>query len=589
MQPSSRHPQYIFPPNAGTPQVREFGSKVAAAFSVHPQLGEMLHHRGFTTLDQVSDYLYPQLSMLPSPDSMKDTDRAVACILATLRARQPILIHGDYDVDGITATALLLSFFREIGCKATCYIPNRLEESYGLSEGSIDKLIAQAEVEKTQGGVLISVDCGITAVHEVAYAQELGLRVVITDHHEPQKELPRAEAILNPKQKNCHFPFTELAGVGVAFFLVIALRKALIAAGLLPIGTLPNLKKHLDLVALGTVADVVPLVGVNRILVKAGLEVLSLKSRLGILSLCECCGIADHQILSDDIAFKLAPRINAAGRLGNPQAGVRLLVADTLEQARCLAQELDRMNSERKQLELGILEAVKECCRKQVDEGAHGLVVYEKNCHPGVSGIIASRITELFRRPVIIFTDDYQLGKSAYLKGSGRSVAGVNLFQTLERCSQWIDQFGGHAMAAGLTIKKSNFANLSIEFNKINTSLSAFSQQDKGVIIDYHCQDKELLGQGFFQSLQLMQPFGEGNPEPIFLLSGEHLLHSREVKGHLVFQVRAARCLFPGIGFRLADSGQNFNKPVDLVFRLKRSWFKGVGRDQIQALRIITT
>ncbi len=588
MKPTSRHLQYIFPPNAGTPQVREFGSKVAAVFSVHPQLGEMLHHRGFTTLDLVNNYLFPQLSMLPSPDTMKDMGKAVACILAALRARQPILIHGDYDVDGITATALLLSFFREIGFKTTCYIPNRLEEGYGLSRGSIDKLIAKAGVNETQGGVLISVDCGITAVHEVVYAQELGLCVVITDHHEPQEELPRAEAILNPKQKDCHFPFTELAGVGVAFFLVIALRKALTEAGLLAIGTLPNLKKHLDLVALGTVADVVPLVGVNRILVKAGLDVLSLKSRFGLFHLCERCGIADHQILSEDIAFKLAPRINAAGRLGDPQVGVHLLVADTMEQARCLAQELERMNDERKQLELGALEAVKECCQKQVDGGAHGLVVYEKNCHPGVSGIIASRVAELFCRPAIIFTDDHQPGKNVYLKGSGRSVAGMNLFQTLERCSEWVEQFGGHAMAAGLIIKKSNLEDFKREFNNMISSHSAFLQQDKGLVVDYHCRDKELLGQGFFQSLQLMQPFGEGNPEPIFLLSGEQLLCPREVKGHLAFRVRADRQLIPGIGFRLANTEQDFNEPVDLIFRLKRSWFKGVGRDQIQALRIIT-
>jgi len=589
MKPSVSPPRYIFPARAGNPLVREFGSKVAAAFSIHPQVGEMLYHRGFTTLDQVNTFLFPQLSMLPAPESMKDMDKAVACILTALRARQPILIHGDYDVDGITATALLLSFFDEIGFKATWYIPNRLEESYGLSIGSIDKLVSKAGFEKTQGGgVLISVDCGITAVREVTYAQELGLRVVITDHHEPQKELPLAEAILNPKQSQCCFPFTQLAGVGVAFFLVIALRKALAETGLLTIEMLPNLKKHLDLVALGTVADVVPLVGINRILVKAGLEVLSSKSRFGILSLCECCGIADHQILPDDIAFKLAPRINAAGRLGSPEVGVHLLVADDMAQARFWAQELDRMNDERKQLELGVLEAAEESCQQQAGEGAYGLVVYKKNCHPGVSGIIASRISERFRRPAIIFTDDYQQGEGAYLKGSGRSVAEVNLFQILEQCSDWIEQFGGHAMAAGLTIKKSNMDQFVGEFDRLVSVYSVFLQQDKGVLVDLHCQDKGMLGQGLVHALQLMQPFGEGNPEPTFLLSREQLLYPREVKGHLTFQVRAGRHLFQGIGFRLANADQDFNKPVDLVFHLKRSWFKGVGRDQIQALHIVT-
>jgi len=587
--------RYRLPASADSAVVRAFAREVAREFALPPQLGEILHHRGLTSLDQVQKFLYPQLAMLPSPDSMKGMGPAVACILAACQRGKPIFIHGDYDVDGISATALLISFFGEIGMKAAFYIPNRLEEGYGLSRESIDRLLALADPGqldrpgRLEGGVLISVDCGITAVSEVAYAQGLGLRVVITDHHEPKEELPGAEAILDPKQPGCGFPFAELAGVGVAFFLVIALRKALVEAGLIATTAVPNLKKYLDLVALGTVADVVPLTGVNRILVRAGLEVLSAKNRFGVLSLCELCGIADHQVLAEDIAFKLAPRLNAAGRFGVPLTGVRLLLADSLEQSRQLATELEQLNRERKQLEQAILPLIAGQCGPQIEAGAEGLVVYQPGCHPGISGILASRIGDSHRLPTIIFTDEFQQGAGeARLKGSGRSIPGVNLFQLLEQCSPWIEQFGGHAMAVGLSIKKSQLESFVQAFHRQAAVQRPQLPPAGQVAIDFHLQDRSQLDQGLVQSLQLLQPFGEGNPEPVFLLSGELLLQPREIKGHLAFSIRGDRRVFPGIGFHLADPCRDFHQPVDLVFQLKRSWYKGVGRDQIQALHLIS-
>jgi len=584
--------RYRLPANADSAEVRAFAREVAREFALPPQLGELLHHRGLTSLDQVQAFLYPQLAMLPSPDGMKGMGPAVACILAACQRGKPIFIHGDYDVDGISATALLVSFLGEIGIAAAYYIPNRLEEGYGLSRASIDRLLTLAspgQIDRIRGGVLISVDCGITAVGEVAYAQGLGLRVVITDHHEPKEELPEAEAILDPKQPGCGFPFAQMAGVGVAFFLIIALRKALVEAGLIATTAVPNLKKYLDLVALGTVADVVPLTGVNRILVRAGLEVLSAKNRFGVLSLCEICGMADHQVLAEDIAFKLAPRINAAGRFGVPLTGVRLLLADTLEQSRQLAAELEQMNQQRKQLEQAILPLIAGQCGHQIEAGADGLVVYQQGCHPGISGILASRISDSHLRPTIIFTDDYQRGAGeARLKGSGRSIPGVNLFQILEQCSPWIEQFGGHAMAVGLSIKKSQLELFVQAFQRQATVQRPSPPPAGQVAIDFHLQDKSQLDQGLVQSLQLLQPFGEGNPEPVFLLTGELLLQPREIKGHLAFNIRGARHLYPGIGFHLADAGHSFHQPVDLVFQLKRSWYKGVERDQIQALHLIS-
>lgn len=577
---------YSFPANADTPQVREFGQKVAKEFHLPSQLGEILHNRGFATLSQVNDFLYPQLSMLPSPDSMKGMRQAVTCILETCRARKPIFIHGDYDVDGISATALLATFFKEIGMKSICYIPNRLEEAYGLSISSINRLVAQSE--QGSEGVLISVDCGITAVDEVIYARKLGLMVIITDHHEPPAVLPDAEAILNPKQPGCEFPFSQLSGAGVAFFLMIALRKALVESGALTIKALPNLKKYLDLVALGTVADVVPLVGVNRILVRAGLEVLSTTDRFGVVSIRERCGISDRPVLSEDISFKLAPRINASGRLGTPQVGLGLLTAGSLEEARRIARDLDSLNGQRKQLEVEALSIIDKKCQAQVQAGMNGLVVYQQNCHPGVLGILASKITDQYHRPVIIFTDDTTRGSGLYLKGSGRSVAGVNLYRITEQCAPWIERFGGHTMATGLTIKKTQLENFRINFNHYTTLREDFLHKVHEIPVDYHLQDKEVLTKDFAQVLQVMQPFGEANHEPRFLLSGAQLLHPKNIKGHLAFQIHAHGHTFPGIGFHLAGAHLNFQNPVDLVFQLKRSWFRGVGREQLQAFHLVS-
>jgi single-stranded-DNA-specific exonuclease len=563
---------------SGSPSERAFGEMIGREFGIPCQVGEILYSRGVTTLEQAHEFLYPQLTMLPPPDSMKGMQEAVSCIIENCCKNKPIFIHGDYDVDGISATALLVSFFKEIGYEAFFCIPNRLEESYGLSFDSIDRLIAQ---RAKKGGVIISVDCGITAIQEVAYARQFGFDVVVTDHHEPQEVLPRANAILNPKQDGCTFPCAFLSGVGVAFFLIVALRKAM--------GASINLKKYLDLVALGTVADVVPLVGVNRILVRAGLEVLSAKFRFGVLSLCECCGLEAREILSEDISFKLAPRINAAGRLGFPQKGVELLLTENILQARGIAGELEQMNATRKQLESSALALVEAKCSEQVEAKMNGLSIYQQDCHPGVLGILASRIADRYNRPNIIFTDDRNNGPENLVKGSGRSIKGINLFHVLEQCSSVIEQFGGHAMAVGLTLKKENLEHFRQVFNQYVSLLNNKLNEQSKIIVDYKIKESALLSKDFVKALQWLQPFGEGNTEPTFLLTEQKLTSLKMQREHLIFQVQGGDQVFHGIGFHLARIGLNHVGPVDLVFQLKRSWFRGVGRDQINALNIITT
>jgi single-stranded-DNA-specific exonuclease RecJ len=561
----------------GNPQERAFGIMIAKKFGIPFQIGEILYSRTIDTPAKAEEFLYPQLTMLPSPEKMKGMREAVACILAACNDKQPIFIHGDYDVDGISATALLVSFFRELNQQTFYYIPDRLQESYGLSIGSIDRLVAQCP---NQGGVIISVDCGISAVEETAYARQLGLRIVITDHHEPQGMLPEADALINPKQPGCGFSSAVLSGVGVAFYLVMALRTAM--------GIRLNLKQSLDLVALGTVADMVPLTGINRILVRAGLEVLSTTHRPGLLSLYSHCGLGNREILSEDIAFKLAPRINASGRLGCPEAGIALLLAKNTHDAKLAAEMLEQMNNTRKQLEIQGFEIAEVACRQQTQVGKNGLIVYQPDCHAGVLGIIASRLVDRYQRPVIVFADERKGGAGETIRGSGRSIKGINLFQTLTQCNHTIEQFGGHAMAVGLTIKRENLEIFTSIFNQQINKLQSELHEKNHIVIDYRLPNASMLTENLAKAVQWLQPFGESNPEPVFFLAGQQLIAPKRKNDHLLFHLQGHDQVFPGIGFHLAHPHLDLTKPTDVLFRLKRTWFRGVERNQIHALILIT-
>jgi len=560
-----------------SPEEQAFGTVLAKEFSLPEPVGELLHSRGINTLDQVQAYLFPHLSMLPSPDTMKGMAEAVDCIMTVCALHQPIYIHGDYDVDGISATALLVAFFREIGRSPFYYIPNRLKESYGLSIESIDQLITQSQ---EKNGVLITVDCGISAINEVAYARQQGLRVIVTDHHEPQEQIPSADAILNPKQPGCTFSSSSLSGVGVAFYLLMALRKAM--------GLSLNLKKYLDLVALGTVADVVPLQGINRILVRAGLEVLSARNRIGVYSICNFSGIDSREVLSEDISFRLAPRINASGRLGCPLVGVDLLLADTTEAACVSAKRLEAMNQERKQLEASALHVMEIAFIKLLEANYYGITLYQDECHAGVLGILASRFVDRCHRPVIVFTNENKSGEEGFLRGSGRSVPGINLFQVLEECSFLLKQFGGHAMAVGLTIHKKHLPRFQAIFNEKIKFVVERSTVTAHAYVDYSLSGAHQLSPVFARALQRMQPFGESNHEPILFLAQQRLLSARPRNGHLMFQLQGAGERLPGIGFNLGVSDFNYSLPANLSFHLKRSWYKGNERTQIHALTIST-
>ncbi len=403
-------------------------------------VAQLLINRGLYQTDQARDFLFPTLHHLPVPALMKDMDKAVNRILKAIQQRERIAVFGDYDADGVTATAILIYFLKPFFPDILFYIPHRVREGYGLSIPGITKL-------KDQGvSLIITVDCGISGHQELEWAKHQGLDVIVTDHHQISKKgIPSAVAVLNPKQEGCNFPFKELAGVGVAFYLMIALRQALDLQGFFPKGK-PNLRACLDLVALGTVADVVPLLGVNRILVREGLNVLARTQQLGVAALKEISGIPPDRTLSSfDIAFRLAPRINALGRMQEAEGGVRLLTTDDLTVARELAQLMNQENSRRQVMEQVMLKEIE--ARLQAGDELDqrkSLVLGAESWHRGILGLVASRLVEQLSKPVFLFTLE---GDIAH--GSGRSVEGFHLFKGLEKLEEFLVSFGGMRLPPG--------------------------------------------------------------------------------------------------------------------------------------------
>ncbi|MDO5673584.1 MAG: single-stranded-DNA-specific exonuclease RecJ [bacterium] len=569
---------------------KEQAGLLARQLHISPVIAEILYRRGVSSLEALREYLYPQLASLPDPFTMLGMKEAVTRVVEARLSGHPLYIHGDYDVDGISSTALLQAFFTEAGIQSFYYIPKRTEEQYGLSEHSLGKLLHK--VSASLRPVLITVDCGISSFAEVLFARErFGCDVIITDHHLPAPELPEALAIINPKQPGCTFPFQHLAGVGVAFFFILALRRALVEASIFSKQTMPNLKNYLDLVALGTIADVVPLIDVNRTLVRAGLEVLATRKRTGVSALAESGNVMTAAITAEDVAFRLAPRINACGRLGQPELGVQLLLAQDRRQARELAAELENLNTQRKALENDIMPEIAAACADQAEQGRAALAVYNADCHPGILGILASRMAEQFNRPVILFTDDHMGSEGQVLKGSGRSVAEVNLHEALAQCQDALEQFGGHPMAAGLTIHLNQLEEFARLFHEsVRQQMAMPRNQQAQMLVDYHLKAEHLLHHNFFQAVQLMEPCGEGNPEPVFLMQAEPLRQVRTVGNdeHVVFQIRIQGRTLPGVGFNLAQQYSDFSgNESALVFKLRQRYVNGREHTQMQVIEFL--
>jgi single-stranded-DNA-specific exonuclease len=522
----------------------------------------LLAQRGGNDLVAAREFLEPRLQQLPDPFLLGNMAAAVTRLVAALEAGEKIAIHGDYDVDGVSGTALLVEGLRAFGAKVEYFIPLRLRDGYGLSAEHLRQAFA--------GGarVAVSVDCGISAVAEAEIARDLGLDLIITDHHQPPLILPAACAIINPHLPDSVYPDKDLAGVGVAFMLLIALRSRLRAAGAFTARPEPDLRYSLDLVALGTIADVVPLRGVNRILTRIGLGIINQGRRPGLKSLCTAAGI--RQVSCGNVAFSLAPRLNAAGRLEDANLGVELLLTEDPRRAGELAALLDGFNRERQGVEQQVLsEAI-----DQMEEGKGGdysLVLAGEGWHPGVIGIVASRLVERYHRPAVLIALEGESGK-----GSARSIRGLHLYQTLQACAADLDGYGGHAFAAGLSIATNRVAAFAAAFEQ--AAAATLSADDLLPVLLY---DSEVLIEDLsltlITDLQRLSPFGAGNPEPLFLLRNARAQQVTPCgTGHLKFSVRQGGFSLPCIAFAFPQHwGEILPGEIDLLVAAQSNEWQG--------------
>lgn len=479
----------------------------------------LVHLRGTGDKGQLSDR--DLLGKLPTWESMRDISKAVGRIRTAMENRERIVIFGDYDVDGTTSCAMLQLAFAEFGYEVEVYIPDRLLEGYGLNPVGLEKIAAQGKA------LVITVDNGISALAACEKARELGLDVIITDHHEPPPQLPEAFAILNPKQPGCDYPFKMLAGVGVAFYLLIALRAELRAAGH-PRAEKINLKKFLDFVAIGTIADVAPLNGVNHILCRVGLAVIYEhvlnNERPGLCHLLRLAGWKPDNGAVDatDVGFKIGPRLNAAGRLGSAMASVELMVTTNDERSLEVAEFLHGENSARQELEK---KAVEQALQKvgQWSSGYYSVVLCDPHWHAGVVGLVASRVAENLNKPTLILTE-----VDGKLKGSGRSIAGFDLYNALSPLRDRFVSFGGHGYAVGMTLKPEDFDWLRESFeNSVRTALGERIPSPKlevdGIV------EVDLLSERLCALMDTLEPFGAENPRPKWLIRRVKLGHSKRI------------------------------------------------------------
>lgn len=494
------------PWNVNTPAPRTV-DRLATAADVDPVTAAVLVNRGITSTSTAADFLAPSFHGIRPPQAVKDLHVAAHRIAEALERRERILVFGDYDVDGVTATVLLVEFLRQAGGVVDYYIPHRMIEGYGLQPGHIHRVAIERQVR-----LLITVDCGITSFEAVECASQAGVDVIITDHHIPSDRLPDALAVVNPKRADCDACLDHLAGVGMAFYLLILLRKRLRDSGHWDHRVEPNLRQACDLVALGTVADMVPLLGENRAFTRAGLDVLTRGQRPGIRALATVSRLGTPTVEADDIAFRLAPRINAAGRLDHAGVAAELLLTKDPEMAASLASRLDRFNSDRQEIEQQILEAIDRTLASSPGSlDRRVIVLADPAWHEGVLGIAASRTARRYGRPTVLFAL-----RDGIAKGSARSVSGLDLFRTLEACRSDILTFGGHAMAAGLKV---NAADLDRFRDRFESEVA--ERLPDGPVLEPLEIDAEVdlsaVDQRMMDNFERLKPFGNGNPEPLLM------------------------------------------------------------------------
>lgn len=535
---------------------------------------QLLFNRGIPDISSARAFLHPRLSDLLDPSLLKDMDRAVDEIVRAMEAGDPITIYGDYDADGLTSTALLLNVFSNLGIQASYHIPDRLTEGHGLNPEAVER------IARDRGGLMITVDCGTSDMEELALADRLGLRVIVTDHHQVPRNFHPPCPVVNPHRPDSSFPFKDLAGVGLAFFLAVALRRALRECGWFRKRPEPDLRPFLDLVALGTVADMVPLKDQNRILVRMGIEKMKGTQWPGIQAIGEVSEVDPSLITSYDLAFKFAPRINASGRLGDAEIGVKTLTTSNPVLAGDLAGRLNAMNLQRREIEQDILDQVKGALpfgRSVKDRKA--LVFSGRGWHRGVLGIVASRLVSRYHRPVLML--GIENGKAV---GSGRSIEGFNLFEALTKLEPLLERYGGHHRAAGFTLKVSNLKAFEEEMERLAADTLHDEDLVPSIEVDAEATLEELNMQTV-RRLDSLAPFGAGNPPPQFLTQALEVVESRVVgEAHLKLRVRQGQIIREAIGFGFGKRHPLGNEMLDMVHIPEIDHWQG--RERLQ-LRIV--
>ncbi|NGP77649.1 single-stranded-DNA-specific exonuclease RecJ [Balneolaceae bacterium YR4-1] len=546
------------------PEREEAASILQEELGIPQKIAYLLALRGIDTYDKAKSFFRPDLELIHDPFLMKDMDKATDRLAEAIREREKIIVYGDYDVDGTTATSILYTFLKDFGVDVDYYIPHRFKDGYGINIEGIE-YAAQKEAK-----LIVSVDCGITAVEETKIARQKGIDLIICDHHNVGDEIPDAVAVLDPKREDCNYPFDGLSGAGVGFKLVQGTIRKLGLSDQLAF-------QFLDLVAISTASDIVPLVDENRVLMRQGLKRINTEPRVGVKALLDLIQMEVGSVSTSSIVFSIGPRINAAGRMGDAGKAVKLLIAETPEEAKARAHELESINIKRRDKDSKTMEEAMSMVDKNYNlEKISSMVLHHPDWHLGVIGIVASRLVDTFYRPAIMLST-----VDGKIKGSARSIKGFNIYEALKQCEDLLEQFGGHEYAAGLTIKEENL----IEFRKRIDEIASgmLSEQDFEPELRIDCELKlEEIDMRFWKLMSQFEPFGPRNLRPNFVSRDVNVVGVPTIvgSGHLKMKVsQNGSGVFDVIGFNMHEYlpiiRNSKNKTIDIAYSLEENYWNG--------------
>ena len=538
-------------------------NEICEKYNLNKVIGKIIVNRHVVNDEDVRIFITPTRDDFHNPFLFKGMDIAVDRIIKAINNKEKILIYGDYDVDGITSTTVLKKYLMDRGIPVDTYIPNRLHEGYGLNKKAIDT------IKERNIDLIITVDCGISAIEEVDYAVRLGMDIIVTDHHEVGEKLPNALAVIDAKRKDNTYPFRALAGVGVVFKLIQALS---IKLEIKP----EEYLKYLDLVCVGTISDIVPLEGENRTIAKLGLMLIKVTRNLGLRELIKSSGY--KEIDSNTISFGVAPRINACGRMGHEEEALKLFLAEDLESATKITKELNEYNTLRQSTEKAIYEEAVQQIEKNHLDANNSIVLGGKGWHHGVIGIVSSKVTDKYYKPSILLSFEDNIAK-----GSGRSVPGFDLYEGLAKCEDVLEKYGGHSMAVGLTLKKENLENFKERFEQIAKEKN-IKELVPIIYIDDELKLKD-INMDLVKSISILEPFGEANKVPLFLIRNLKIDSIRALSEgrHLKLTLRDENFVINAIGFELGYLAEEYRigDRIDVVGTLEINSFNGFSSIQI--------